>query len=279
MYLSHFGLGTFPFGITPDTEFVFSTTAHQEAFNAQMVATENGEGFIKITGEVGTGKTLLCRRYLNALAGTQAITAYLPNPQLEPRPLLLSIAEELGIDLLQYDYQFHLVKLLNEALLEHAKAGRRVIVCLDEAQAIPIATLDYLRLLSNLETEKVKLMQVVLFGQPELDTNLAQESIRQLRQRIITEHRLTGLTRNEVGHYVAHRARVAGYRGNGELFDKNAVRRLHKASEGVPRVLNILAHKALLAAFGDGRQAVHGQHVLLAAQDSAKIARRIGWWS
>ena len=279
MYLEHFGLTACPFGITPDTEFTYSTTAHQEAFNALMVATQNGEGFIKITGEVGTGKTLLCRRYLNALAGGNTITAYLPNPQLEPRPLLLAIAEELGVELAKYDYQFHLVKLLNDALLEHAQHGRRVIVCLDEAQAIPIETLDYLRLLSNLETEKVKLMQVVLFGQPELDEKLEQEAIRQLRQRIITEYRLHGMSRSEVAHYLAHRARVAGYRGSGELFEPVAIRRLHKASRGVPRVLNILAHKSLLAAFGDGKRCVGGRHVLGAVRDSAKIARPIGWWS
>lgn len=278
MYLEHFGLSVFPFGITPDTEFLFSTTAHQEAFNALLVATQNGEGFIKITGEVGTGKTLLCRRFINAMASTTAVTAYLPNPQLEPRPLLLAIAEELGIDLAKFDYQFHLVKSLNEALLEFAHSGRRVIVCIDEAQAIPIETLDYLRLLSNLETEKVKLIQVVLFGQPELDAHLDNPAIRQLRQRIITEYRLTGLTRAEVEHYLAHRARVAGYRGNG-LFNRTSVRRLHKASDGVPRVLNILAHKSLMAAFGSGRSCVEGQHVLQAAGDSARIARRIGWWS
>lgn len=279
MYLTHFGLNSFPFGITPDTEFLFSTTAHQEAFNALVVATENGEGFIKVTGEVGTGKTLLCRRYLNSVTASGAVSAYLPNPQLEPRPLLLAIADELGIPLVKYDYQFHLVKLLNEALLQHAQAGRRVIVCLDEAQAIPIETLDYLRLLSNLETEKVKLMQVVFFGQPELDAKLAKPEIRQLRQRIATEYHLRGLSRDEVGHYLAHRVRVAGYRGNGDLFDATAIRRLHKASGGTPRVLNILAHKALLAAFGAGRQCVLGDHVLHAAKDSEKIVHPIGWWS
>jgi MSHA biogenesis protein MshM len=278
MYLDHFGLVAFPFGITPDTEFVFSTSAHQEAFNALLVATSNGEGFVKITGEVGTGKTLLCRRYLNAMANTSAVTAYLPNPQLEPRPLLLAIAEELGVDMAKFDYQFHLLKSLNNALLEFAQKGRRVIVCLDEAQAMPIETLDYLRLLSNLETEKVKLLQVVLFGQPELDKHLENESIRQLRQRIITEYRLQGLSRSEVEHYLAHRARVAGYRGNG-LFDATAVRRLHKASRGIPRVLNILAHKSLMAAFGTGKLTVGGAHALQAARDSESIAKRIGWWS
>ena len=278
MYLTHFGLSELPFGITPDTGFVFSATSHQEAMNTLLVALASGEGFIKITGEIGTGKTLLCRRFMASL-GSDVSVAYIPNPQLEPRTLLMAIAEELGIPLEKYDYQFHLIKHMNEALMKQAEDGRRVVVCIDEAQAIPLETLESLRLLSNLESEKAKLMQVVLFGQPELDDKLADPSVRQLRQRIAFEYRLHGLSREEVGHYLAHRLRVAGYRGNSSLFSGAAIRKLHKASRGTPRVLNILAHKALISAFGDGKSEVTGRHVINAARDSGALVRRIGWWS
>ena len=279
MYLKHFGLIEYPFGLTPDTSYIYSTSAHQEAMNTLLVAIDSGEGFIKITGEVGSGKSLLCRQLLNLSTANGSVTAYIANPQLEPRTLMLAIAEELGVTLEKYDYQFHLVNTLNDALLEHARAGRRVIVCLDEAQAIPLETLEYLRLLSNLETEKAKLMHVVMFGQPELDEKLEQPSVRQLRQRISFEYRLHGLTRDEVSKYLAHRLRVGGYRGADDLFSPVAVRRVQKASAGTPRVLNILAHKALLAAFGSGSAVVTGDHAMSAVRDSAKIAKRIGWWS
>ncbi len=277
MYLQHFGLTEFPFGITPDTSYVFSATAHQEALNTLLVAIDSGEGFVKISGEIGTGKTLLCRRFLASLHDEAAVTAYIPNPQLEPRMLLLAVAEELGISLDKYDYQFHLIKILNEKLLEYADAGKRVIVCIDEAQAIPLESLEALRLLSNLETEKRKLMQIVLFGQPELDVKLEDPSVRQLRQRISFSYRLSGLRRGELDHYLNHRLRVAGFRGHESLFSKGAVRGLHKASSGTPRLVNILAHKALLAAFGQGKHQVKSRHVVNAARDTEGLARRLSW--
>jgi MSHA biogenesis protein MshM len=274
MYLSHFGLSELPFGITPDTQFAFAANAHQEALNTLLVAVGSGEGFIKITGEVGTGKTLLCRRFLAAL-GDEYVTAYLPNPYLEPRTLLLALAEELGITLERYDYQFHLVKALNEALLEFARQGKRVVLCIDEAQAMPIDSLEALRLLSNLETEKRKLLHLVLFGQPELDARLASPAVRQLRQRIAFHYRLAGLQRGELDLYLTHRLRVAGYRGDG-LFAPGAVRLLHRASGGIPRMVNILAHKALLCAFGEGRQLVAARHTRRAARDTEEV--RLPWW-
>lgn len=277
MYLGHFGLHELPFGITPDTSFIYSAAAHQEALNTLLVAVAGGEGFVKITGEVGTGKTLLCRRFLASLDG-ETVTAYIHNPLLEPRTLLLAIAHELSISLEKYDYQFHLIKLLNDALVEIADQGKRVVVCIDEAQAMPLETLESLRLLSNLETEKRKLMHVILFGQPELDAKLADPSVRQLRQRIAFGYCLKPFSRNELHHYLAHRLRVAGYRGNNELFSPGAVAALHKASNGTPRVINILANKALISAFGEGRLQVQRKHIVTAARDSAGFARQIGRW-
>lgn len=275
MYLDHFGLSELPFGITPDTSYTVITRSHQEALNTLLVALASGEGFIKITGEVGTGKTLLCRRLLQALP-EGSVSAYLPNPYLAPRTLLLALAEELGLGVSSEADDYHLLQSVNHALMEHAAAGRQVVVCIDEAQAMPIETLESLRLLSNLETEKRKLLQIILFGQPELDRKLAEPSVRQLLQRIAFHYRLRGLDRQEVANYLAHRLRVAGYRGEG-VFGPRAVRCLHRASRGTPRLLNILAHKSLLAVFGEGRHAVRASHVRQAAADT-EGAGSPGWW-
>lgn len=275
MYLDHFGLSELPFGITPDTSFTVLTRSHQEALNTLLVALNSGEGFIKITGEVGTGKSLLCRRLLQALP-ENAVSAYLPNPYLAPRTLLLALAEELGVAVDSASDDYHLLKCVNEALLAYAGDERPVVVCIDEAQAMPLETLESLRLLSNLETEKRKLLQIVLFGQPELDRKLAEPSVRQLLQRIAFHYRLGCLGREEVGNYLAHRLRVAGYRGD-ELFAPRAVRSLHRASRGTPRLLNILAHKSLLAVYGEGKHAVLFRHVRQAAADTEGAASP-GWW-
>ena len=275
MYLKHFGLTELPFGITPDTSFTYSVQYHQEALNTLLLALGQGEGFVKISGEVGTGKTLLCRRLLQTLDDSW-VTAYLPNPNLAPDTLFLALAEELGIkDAAGLD-QYHLVRRINLALLDYARAKKRVVVCIDEEQAMPLETLEALRLLSNLETEKRKLLQIVLFGQPELDEKLHRPEVRQLLQRIAFHYRLDGLKKTEIGLYVAHRLRVAGYRGEG-LFSPAALRALHRSSGGTPRLINILAHKALLSVFGEGRQMAKLRHVRLARKDT-EGARRAGWF-
>jgi MSHA biogenesis protein MshM len=266
MYQEHFGLTELPFGITPDTSFAFACVSHQEALNTLLVAVKNGEGFIKITGEVGTGKTLLCRRFLATLDDGY-VSAYIPNPYLEPRALLLALADELRIDVPKDADQHQLMKLINTTLLELAGDGKSVVLCLDEVQAMPLDTLEALRLLTNLETEKRKLLQVVLFGQPELDERLAQESVRQLRQRIAFQYRLASLHGEELDYYLEHRLRVAGHRGN-RVFGPAAVKTLAKVSGGVPRLVNILAHKSMLLAYGEGVQQVMPHHVRAAAADT-----------
>ncbi len=275
MYLEHFGLTEPPFGITPDTSFFFAFSSYQEALNTLLVAARTGEGFIKITGEVGTGKTLLCRKFMASL-GRDFVTAYIPNPYLEPRTLLLAVAEDLLIPLDAGIDQHHLLKTLTLGLLNFARSGRRVVLCLDEVQAMPLETLEALRLLTNLETEKRKLLQIVLFGQPELDDKLQQESVRQLRQRITFHYRLGTLRRAELEQYLAHRLAMAGH-GGGPLFTRGAILQLCRASGGVPRLVNILAHKALLLAYGEGGAQAGARHVRAAVMDTP-AARQLRWW-
>jgi len=279
MYKSHFGLNELPFGITPDTSFFFQCPSSQEALNTLLIAVRNGEGFIKITGEVGTGKTLLCRKFMSTLdAGF--VTAYIPNPFLEPRTLLMALAEELELVLDKDVDQHHLLKSINHRLLVLARENKRVVVCIDEAQAIPLESLEALRLLTNLETEKRKLLQIVLFGQPELDRNLQNTVIRQLAQRISFHYNLTPLTRDDLDFYLSHRLSVAGYSG-ARLFSRGAVRSLALCSGGVPRLVNILAHKALMLAFGEGKREITARHVKAAARDTiaAKSIWRFWWWA
>jgi MSHA biogenesis protein MshM len=275
-YLGHFGLREAPFGITPDTSFFYACRSTQEALNTLLITLGNGEGFIKITGEVGTGKTLLCRKFLATLdAGW--VSAYIPNPNLEPRALVLAIAEELAVPVAPDVDQHHLLRGITRVLLDHARRARRVVLCMDESQGMPLETLETLRLLTNLETEKRKLLQVVLFGQPELDRKLASESIRQLCQRITFQQALRGLDRTEIGAYVEHRLAVAGHSGP-PMFDAGALRALHRASRGVPRLVNILAHKALLLVFGEGERCAARRHVHAAAVDTPSAAPVNGWW-
>ena len=276
IYLSHFGLREPPFGITPDTSFFYACASSQEALNTLLVAVANGEGFLKITGEVGTGKTLLCRKFLATLDDNW-VSAYVPNPNLEPRTLLLALAEEMRVKLDSDLDQHHLLKALTLALLDFARQKKRVVVCLDETQAMPLESLETLRLLTNLETEKRKLVQVILFGQPELDERLAHESIRQLRQRITFQHHLGTLTREETEYYLAHRLAIAGYLGE-DVFAPGAVNRIYRASRGVPRLVNILANKAMMLAYGEGSRRVTAQHARAAAADTpASFALSRAW--
>ncbi|CAK0775064.1 MSHA biogenesis protein MshM [Gammaproteobacteria bacterium] len=273
MYMTHFGLREDPFGITPDTNFFIPTNAYQKAFNTLSIAVKSGAGFVKITGEVGTGKTLLCRNFLENL-GPEYITAYIHNPYLEPNTLLLALADELKVPLADFkdNDQHQLLKLLTKGLSDITEQGRHVVLCIDEAQAMPLQSLEALRLLTNLETEKQKLLRVILFGQPELDEKLHKESVRQLLQRIIFQHQLMPLARDEIGHYLSHRLNVAGYQG-GVLFLPDAVRALYRATLGIPRLINILAHKSLLLACTEGRRQV-GKRIVLAAVIDTPAAKQ-----
>lgn len=275
MYLTHFGLNAAPFALTPDTAFAFSSRAQREALDTLVLAVDGGEGFIKITGEVGTGKTLLCRRFLAHAAGSAPAdaaagryrTAYVPNPCLSPRSLLLAIARELKFRIVSVNSDGEILETMNRSLLRLAARGSRAVVCLDEAQAMPVETLEALRLLSNLETEKRKLIQVVLFGQPELDQKLARHDLRQLRTRISFHYQLSALSSAETQVYLEHRLRMAGHRG-GAVFPKEVARAIHDYSRGVPRLVNIIAHKSLLLAYGQASMRVTLRHARAAAKDT-----------
>ena len=280
MYQEHFGLRELPFSITPDTGFFFSYGHYADALNTLLVALRSGEGFIKVTGEVGTGKTLLCRKLLATL-DKDFVSAYLPNPMLTPYGLQTAVAEELGIPVNRQYNAHHLQKRITERILELNAEGRKVVLCLDEAQAMPIETLETLRLLTNLETEKRKLLQVVLFGQPELEEKLNRPEIRQLRQRITFAYRLEPIDREGMNAYVQHRLMVAGHQGGGSLFRPRALRQLYRASRGIPRLVNILAHKSLMAAYGRGDREVDREHVDMAIADTEDVrpkGERGLWW-
>ncbi|MFA9462308.1 ExeA family protein [Thiohalorhabdus methylotrophus] len=273
MYNNFFGLSSEPFALTPDTEFFFNDRIRQEALNTLVYGVRSGEGFIKVVGEVGTGKTTLCRQFLQAIEG-EAKTAYILDPVLRGEELVRALAHELGIEPGNRS-QTELVEAIKTLMLETWEQGRPVVLLLDEAQALPLETLEQLRLLSNLETEKAKLLRIVLMGQPELDVRLREPTIRQLRQRIVYTYRLFPLGREDLSGYLEHRMRVAGYNG-GQVFRPNAVSTLYRGSQGILRLVNILAHKSLLAAYGDGEPQVRRRHVRAAIRDT-ESARRVRW--
>ncbi|MCG6965475.1 MAG: AAA family ATPase [Chromatiaceae bacterium] len=271
MYLEFFNLSEAPFSLTPDTAFYYSNPSHQEALNTLLVALQMGEGFIKVTGEVGTGKTLLCRKLLRELAADgRFVTAYIPNPALTATALRFALADELGIRYHRNLGQQRVMQLIAERLVEEKAAGRGVVLIVDEAQALPEDCLEAVRLLTNLETEKSKLLQVVLFGQPELDEHLARPSARQLRQRITFTYTLTPMDSGAVSGYLMHRMGVAGYRGP-RLFPAPIARRIARSCHGIPRLVNIVAHKCLLAAYGEGRAAITRRHLERAIADTESL--------
>lgn len=266
MYLEHFKFKEMPFGLTPNVALFCGLKGYEEALNVLLFSLRSGEGFIKIIGEVGSGKTLLCRKLLDTL-GDDFVTAYLPNPDLNPHELRRALAREIGVDLSHLQDQHELLTLINNRLMELHNANKHVVLLVDEAQALPLESLEALRLLTNLETEKTKLLQVVLFGQPELDEHLALPHLRQLEQRITFSYYLPLLSREELDTYLTHRLMYVGH-GPGSIFAKKAKDILYRASKGVPRMVNILCHKSLLVAYGSGENIVSEKIMRSAIKDS-----------
>lgn len=282
MYEEFFGLREPPFRLTPDTSYFYAYSDHREALNTLLVAVRMGEGFLKVTGEVGTGKTLVCRKLLKELAEDDTIvTAYIPNPDMTPAALRYALTAELGIDYHRNEGQHEVMRKVNDCLIAHRAAGRSAVLIIDEAQALSETCLETVRLLTNLETEKHKLLQVVLFGQPELDRKLDRPSARQLKQRITFSYGIAPITRAAVAGYLAHRLEIAGYQGH-TLFSPAIAQRIHRVTGGVPRLINIVAHKCMLSAYGDGRAEIGSRHLDRAVADTESLAQRmaqpVGFW-
>ena len=249
MYTSFFGLGEKPFAITPDPRYLFMSERHAEALAHLLYGINEAGGFIQLTGEVGTGKTTVVRSLLERMPG-HADVAVILNPQLTPVEFVLTICEELGIFMRDDDASSikDLVDILNKRLLEAHSKGRRVVVIVDEAQNLTPETLEQVRLLTNLETASQKLLQIILIGQPELREVLARVELRQLAQRITGRYHLDPLSRAETASYVNHRLKVAG-NASGEVFSPTALREVHRLSNGIPRIINVICDRALLGAF------------------------------
>src|SRR5882757_1969954 len=247
MYQSYYGFREMPFNITPDPRFLYLSPTHQEALQHLKYGVREKKGFIVLVGEVGCGKTTLCRRFLNELDPAHYDTALILNPRVTETQMLKAILTELGETKLARS-QNDLVAQVNRVLLERIAQGRDIVVIIDEAQNLTFEVLEQIRLLSNLETDKQKLLQIVLMGQPELKEILAREELRQLRQRILVHYELHPLSLHDMQHYIQHRLTLAG--GNGRpSFTPWALRGLHRGSKGIPRIVNNLCDKALLSAF------------------------------
>ena len=275
-FRAFFGMRELPFSLVPNTQFFVELPSHHACFNMLQFAVAAGDGFIKVTGEVGTGKTLLCRRLLNSLESKEFYSAYIPNPRLTAIELKRAVAKELAIKKIDEVKDRDLLDVINQRLLELASANKSVVLVIDEAQALPEDSIEELRLLTNLETEQKKLMQIVLFAQPELDEILSQHHFRQLRQRITFSQTLDRLNKEHIHQYINHRMSLAGYNGE-PIFNNACVSLLHKATQGSPRLINIVCGKALLIAFSQGQQKVEKGMVKTALDDTEGVNYKANW--
>jgi MSHA biogenesis protein MshM len=266
MYYEFFGLTHAPFRITPDTDVFFEGGNRGAILEALIYAITHGEGIIKVTGEVGSGKTMLCR-VLQTRLPQNVETVYLANPSVSPEEILHAIAFEMQLHVPKDASRLEVMHALNDYLVERHSQQRQVVVFVEESQGMPISTLEEIRLLSNLETKQHKLLQIVLFGQPELDENLRQQNIRQLRERITHSFSLMPLDDEDVRAYLTFRLQAAGYHGP-DLFSKRVIAYMTRACDGLTRRLNLVADKALLAAFAEGTHNVSLDHVKAAVRDS-----------
>ena len=263
MYQSFFGLKEPPFNVTPDPRFIYLSRHHLEALSALLYGIESRRGFIEITGEIGAGKTTLCRTLLKEIQG-RAHSAFIFNPKLSELELLQTIVEDFGVQprgKRRKDY----FDALNRFLLEELEKGNNAVLIIDEAQNLTPRALEQIRLLSNLETTREKLLQIILVGQPELRALLARPDLAQLRQRITIRYHLISLNREETEKYLVHRLRVAG--SEERLFTPEAIDKIFEQSGGIPRLINVLADRALLAAFSKGMRIVETALVEAAQSD------------
>jgi len=269
MYQSYYGFKEMPFNITPDPRFLYLSPTHQEALQHLKYGVREKKGFIVLVGEVGCGKTTLCRCFLNELDPSHYDTALILNPRVTETQMLKAILTDLGETKLARS-QVDLVAQMNRVLLARIEAGRDIVLIIDEAQNLSFPVLEQIRLLSNLETDKQKLLQIVLMGQPELKEVLARDELRQLRQRILVHYELHPLSLNDIAHYIQHRLTLAGSMGRPN-FTKWALRAIHRGSKGIPRIVNNLCDKSILSAFIRGSDEVNYWDVRRAIKDMRNL--------
>jgi general secretion pathway protein A len=279
MYNEYFGLDEAPFSIAPDPRYLYMSDQHREALAHLLYGIRSAGGFVLLTGEVGTGKTTICRYLLEQLPD-QTDVAFIFNPRLSAQELLATVCDEFGIAYPQGETGSKiLVDRLNAFLLEDHARGRRAVLIIDEAQNLSIDVLEQLRLLTNLETNRHKLLQIILLGQPELQTLLATPQLRQLSQRIIARYHLKPLTQVDVAAYVSHRLSVAGLEH--DLFSRRAIRMLYRLSRGVPRIINIICDRAFLGAYATGQRHITRQLLRRAAREVSGVGslrpKRLAW--
>jgi general secretion pathway protein A len=276
MYLDFFQLNEFPFNVTPDPRFLFFSERHREAFDSLLYGVEHRKGFIVLTGEVGCGKTTVCRSVLNNLPGTTH-SALILNPSITAAQLIRSILLDLNIEPKGQDKLVHIAQL-NRFLLQCLEKGENVAVIIDESQNLDPQLMEQVRMLSNLETDQHKLMQIILSGQPELKERLQRPELRQLRQRVMVHCDLAPLSAVETAHYIQHRLTVAGAADPIVFFQSAAVEQIHKRAGGIPRQINTVCDRALLSAYVRKDRQVTAQDVENALAELASLIGVQGDW-
>lgn len=278
MYIQHFGLAQYPFSLTPNTRYFLKLPSHQQAFNQLIASLEEDGDFSMITGEVGTGKTMLCRKVLNSLEfhKNKYVTAYIPHPILSEEGIMHAIAEELSIERPANISYYDLLRKITEELVSIFSEGKSVVLFIDEAQAMPEETLEAVHLLTSVSSDTGQHLQVILFGQPELLELLDSNRLKQVEEQLSYSFKIPALDRDGIESYVEHRLSKAGYNGP-HMFTSGAIDILFTASKGIPRLINILCHKSLLVAFGKGDLIVKEQHVedAIADTETAKTEKSL----
>ena len=265
MYEKYYGFNDKPFNLTPDSKFFYASAKHEEALNCLLLAISERNGFVVITGEIGSGKTTVCRTLLNKLDPTTKVALVL-NTHLGKKELLTTILEDLSIEY-RSTSKTHLISALNKYLLQQASSDINVVLIIDEAQNLTPSVIEEIRMLSNLETEREKLIQIILMGQPELKKKLAMPKLEQFRQRVDFHYHLDPLTKEEAKEYIKHRLKKAG-NNEANIFTDDAIEEVYKCSKGVPRLINLICHNALISGLVKEARSINEDIVLEAIKES-----------